>query len=122
MPGGSSSTPARRRSATCCTKSPVSICWPTTKRRTRWNGAPAVRAPGRSRRWWPVVHSGVVTLAHDEIFRKYLHAGAISRDPEAVAALFAEDGVYEAPLMPDGLRLAGRAAIREGIGAVQQDP
>jgi ketosteroid isomerase-like protein len=63
-----------------------------------------------------------VTLSHAEIFRKYLYAGAISRDPDAVAALFAEDGVYEAPLMPGGLRLAGRAAVRDGIGAVQQDP
>ena len=54
-----------------------------------------------------------------------MHAGAISRDPGAVAALFTEDGVYEAPLVPDGdrlpRRLAGRAAIRDGMGAFHRE-
>jgi ketosteroid isomerase-like protein len=63
-----------------------------------------------------------VTLAHEELFKRYLYAGAITRNADAVAALFTEDGVYEAPLAPGGLRLAGRDAIREGIGAMHRDP
>ncbi|QUQ69625.1 nuclear transport factor 2 family protein [Kutzneria sp. CA-103260] len=58
-------------------------------------------------------------MTHKEFFERYLHAGAISRNPDAVAELFAEDGVFEAPLVPEGhrlpRRLAGRAAIRDGI-------
>jgi ketosteroid isomerase-like protein len=65
-----------------------------------------------------------VSLTNREIFERYVHAGAISRDPDAVAAMFTEDGVFEAPLLPDGhplpRRLAGRAAIRAGVGAFQQ--
>ena len=53
-----------------------------------------------------------------------MYAGAISRNPDAVAALFTEDGVYEAPLIPYGhrlpRRLAGRDAIRAGMGAFHQ--
>ena len=66
-----------------------------------------------------------VTLTHKEIFEHYLYAGAISRDPAAVAAMFTEDGVYEAPLLPDGhrlpRRLAGRDAIRAGMSAFHQE-
>ena len=66
-----------------------------------------------------------VTLSHKEIFERYLYAGAVSRDPAAVAALFTEDGVYEAPLIPDGhrlpRRLAGRDAIRAGLGAFHRE-
>jgi ketosteroid isomerase-like protein len=55
-----------------------------------------------------------------------MYAGAISRDPAAVAAMFAEDGVFEAPLVPGGhplpRRLVGRDAIRDGIGAYHQHP
>jgi ketosteroid isomerase-like protein len=62
-----------------------------------------------------------VTLTHKEIFERYMYAGAISRDPGAVAAMFTEDGVYEAPLVPDGhrlpRRLAGRDAIRDTMDA-----
>jgi hypothetical protein len=65
-----------------------------------------------------------VTLTHREIFERYVYAGAISRDPVAVAAMFTDDGVYEAPLVPDGhrlpRRLAGRDAIRAGMGAFQE--
>ncbi|GAA2855734.1 hypothetical protein Acy02nite_08790 [Actinoplanes cyaneus] len=65
-----------------------------------------------------------MTDSHADIYGRYLHAGAISRDPDAFAELFTEDGVYEAPLLPeDGplpRRLTGRAAIRGGIGAFQQ--
>jgi ketosteroid isomerase-like protein len=54
-----------------------------------------------------------------EIFKRYVYAGAITRDPAAVAAMFTEDGVLEAPLVPDGhvlpRRLVGREAIRTGI-------
>lgn len=57
----------------------------------------------------------------EEIFQRYVYAGAMSRDPDAVAALFTEDGVYEAPLAGDGgafpRRLAGREAIRSGLAA-----
>jgi ketosteroid isomerase-like protein len=67
-----------------------------------------------------------VTLTHQEIFQRYLHAGTITRNPEAFADLFTEDGVYECPLVPDGhrlpRRLSGRAAIRDGIGAHHREP
>jgi uncharacterized protein len=67
-----------------------------------------------------------VTLSHAEIFQRYLHAGALTRNPDAVAGLFTEDGVYEAPLVPDGHRLpnrlTGREAIRAGIGAFHEEP
>jgi ketosteroid isomerase-like protein len=66
-----------------------------------------------------------VALTHKEIFERYIYAGAIRRNADLVAELFTEDGVYEAPLAPvDGLlprRLAGREAIRAGIGAFQTD-
>ena len=64
-----------------------------------------------------------VALTHKEVFERYLHAGAISRDPEAIAALFTEDGVYESPLAPGGhpLRhLAGRDEIRAGTSLYHQ--
>ncbi|GIF72603.1 nuclear transport factor 2 family protein [Asanoa siamensis] len=56
-----------------------------------------------------------------EIFQRYIHAGAMTRDPDALAALFTADGVYEAPFARDGdavpRRLAGREAIRAGMAA-----
>jgi ketosteroid isomerase-like protein len=67
-----------------------------------------------------------MALMHKEIFERYLYAGAVTRNPDAVAALFTEDGVYDAPLAPDGhplhRRLVGRDAIRAGIGAYHQQP
>jgi ketosteroid isomerase-like protein len=67
-----------------------------------------------------------VTLTHKEVFERYIFAGAISRNPDAIAELFTEDGVYEAPLVPEDHslphRLAGREAIRSGIGAYHADP
>jgi uncharacterized protein len=67
-----------------------------------------------------------VTLTHQEIFERYAYAGALTRDPDAVAELFTEDGVYEAPLLPDGHRLprvlAGREAIRAGVVAFHREP
>jgi ketosteroid isomerase-like protein len=56
-----------------------------------------------------------------EIFGRYLRAGALSHDADALAELFTEDGVYEAPLVPPGHafpnRLEGREAIRAGMAA-----
>jgi ketosteroid isomerase-like protein len=67
-----------------------------------------------------------VAQTHREIFERYIHAGAILRDPDAVAALFTDDGVYEAPLVPPGhplpRRLNGREGIRGGIGAYHRYP
>ena len=63
---------------------------------------------------------------HREIFERHVYAAAISRDPTAYAAMFTEDGVFEAPLVPDGhplpRRMVGRDAIRAGTGAYQRDP
>lgn len=68
-----------------------------------------------------------MAISHKEIFERYVYAGAITRNPDAIAAMFTEDGVFEAPLVPDGhpllpRRLVGRDAIRAGISAYQQDP
>jgi ketosteroid isomerase-like protein len=66
-----------------------------------------------------------VGLTHKEIFERYMYAGAITRNPEAIAALFTEDGVYESPLVPDGhplRRLVGRDAIRTGTGEFHRQP
>jgi ketosteroid isomerase-like protein len=66
-----------------------------------------------------------VTLTHKETFELYVYAGAIRRDPDAIAEMFTEDGVFEAPLVPPGhslpRRLEGREAIRAGIGAYHED-
>ena len=54
-----------------------------------------------------------------------MHAGPITRDPDAYAELFTDDGVYEAPFVPDDhplRRLTGRAAIRAGVAAYHQMP
>lgn len=62
-----------------------------------------------------------MTQTHQEIFERYVSAGPLRRDADALADLFTDDGVFEAPLVPDGhplpRRLAGREAIRAGIGA-----
>jgi len=63
---------------------------------------------------------------HKEIFERHVYAGAISRDPDAYAAMFTEDGVFEAPLVPEGhplpRRMVGRDAIRAGTSAYQRVP
>jgi hypothetical protein len=41
-----------------------------------------------------------VTADPQEIYRRYLMASAFSRDPDAVAGMFTDDGVLEAPLVP----------------------
>jgi len=60
-----------------------------------------------------------MSQVHKEIFERYVYAGPIRHDPDAVAALFTEDGVFDAPLVPAGhmlpRRLEGREAIRAGI-------
>ncbi|RSS62164.1 nuclear transport factor 2 family protein [Streptomyces sp. WAC07061] len=61
-----------------------------------------------------------------QIFEGYLHAGTVSRDADALAETFTEDGVFEAPLMPDGAafprRLAGREEIRTAMAAYYARP
>ena len=58
-----------------------------------------------------------------EILERYLLAG-LTRDPAAQAALFTDDGVYEAPLLPPGgplpARLEGHEQLREGFAAYQR--
>ncbi|WP_291417528.1 nuclear transport factor 2 family protein [Actinophytocola sp.] len=67
-----------------------------------------------------------MALTHKEIFEKYVYAGAITRNVDAIAEMFTEDGIFEAPLVPDGhplpRRLVGRDAIRAGIGAYHREP
>jgi len=67
-----------------------------------------------------------VVQTHQKVFERYLYTGAILRDADALAALFTDDGVFEAPLVPPGhelpRRLDGRAAIRAGMGAYHQHP
>jgi ketosteroid isomerase-like protein len=67
-----------------------------------------------------------VALTHKEIFERYVYAGAITRNPDAITAMFTEDGVFDAPLVPDGhplrRRLVGRDAIRTGISVYHQQP
>jgi len=66
-----------------------------------------------------------VGLTHKEIFEQYLYAGAITRNPEALAALFTDDGVYDAPLVPGDHplhHLVGREAIRAGAAAYHEQP
>jgi uncharacterized protein len=67
----------------------------------------------------------IVAFTHKEIFERYVYAGAITRSPDAIAAMFTEDGVYDSPLAPDGhplRRLVGRDAIRTGTSAYHQQP
>ncbi|MFF2144479.1 nuclear transport factor 2 family protein [Kitasatospora sp. NPDC058190] len=56
-----------------------------------------------------------------EIFQRYLHAGPLTRDADALAETFTEDGAFEAPFMPVGgalpRRIVGRAAIRAAMVA-----
>jgi ketosteroid isomerase-like protein len=60
-----------------------------------------------------------VELTHQEIFERYVYAGAITRNADAIAEMFTEDGVFDAPLVDEGHplrhRLVGRDAIRAGI-------
>jgi len=54
-----------------------------------------------------------------------MYAGAFTRNPDAIAAMFTEDGVYHAPLVPADHplhRLVGRDAIRTGTSVYHQQP
>jgi ketosteroid isomerase-like protein len=63
-------------------------------------------------------------MTHEEIYQRYLYAGALTRDADALAELFAPDGVVESPLVPEGheypRRLEGREQIRAGMAAYYQ--
>jgi ketosteroid isomerase-like protein len=67
-----------------------------------------------------------VALTHQEVFERYAYAGSVARDPDAMAAMFTEDGVLDTPLVPAGHplhgRLVGRDAIRAGIRLYHQQP
>ncbi|MFD5466040.1 nuclear transport factor 2 family protein [Kitasatospora sp. NPDC127059] len=56
-----------------------------------------------------------------EIFQSYVYAGAMTRNADALAECFTEDGVFEAPLVPAGAafprRLEGREEIRSVMAA-----
>ncbi|GAB7183801.1 nuclear transport factor 2 family protein [Kitasatospora sp. Ki12] len=56
-----------------------------------------------------------------EIFQSYVHAGPLTRDADALAENFTEDGVLEVPLLPAGAalprRIEGREAIRATMAA-----
>lgn len=62
-------------------------------------------------------------MTPQELFERHLYAGMTS-DAEAQAALYADDGIFEAPLMPEGSefprRLEGRDALREGFAAMHR--
>ncbi|MFI8929441.1 nuclear transport factor 2 family protein [Streptomyces sp. NPDC053474] len=56
-----------------------------------------------------------------EIFERYVYAGSMTHNADAVAETFTEDGVFEAPLVPADAafprRLVGRAEIRTALAA-----
>ncbi|MCW7941400.1 hypothetical protein AAW14_04950 [Streptomyces hygroscopicus] len=62
-----------------------------------------------------------MSTSPQEIFESYVYAGALTRNADALAENFTEDGVFEAPLMPaDAVfprRLEGREEIRRGMAA-----
>ena len=61
-----------------------------------------------------------------EIFESYLYAGTVSRNADALAESFTEDGIFEAPLMSVGAafprRLVGREEIRSAMAAYYDQP
>ncbi|MGW2541145.1 nuclear transport factor 2 family protein [Kitasatospora sp. NPDC001574] len=56
-----------------------------------------------------------------QIFQSYVYAGSLTRNADALAENFTEDGVLEAPLMPTGAafprKLVGREEIRRTMAA-----
>jgi len=60
-----------------------------------------------------------VPATPQEIYQRYLRAGPLTQNADAVAEMFAVDGVFEAPLVPVGRafprRLEGREEIRKGL-------
>jgi ketosteroid isomerase-like protein len=65
-----------------------------------------------------------VPATPQEIFERYIRAGAITRNADALAELFTPDGVFEAPLVPPGhalpRRMEGRTEIRDGMAVYHQ--
>jgi hypothetical protein len=55
-----------------------------------------------------------VTADQQEIYLRYLRAGAFARDADALAELFTADGVLEAPLVPR-LRTRARGLIENRL-------
>ncbi|MFI1100494.1 nuclear transport factor 2 family protein [Streptomyces melanogenes] len=62
-----------------------------------------------------------MSVSPQEIFQKYVYAGALTRNADALAELFTEDGVLEAPLVPADAafprRTEGREEIRRAMSA-----
>jgi len=60
----------------------------------------------------------------EELYQRYVWASAMTRNPDALAGLFAADGVLESPLVPPGRdyprRLEGREQIRAAMAAYYQ--
>ncbi|MEU5539735.1 nuclear transport factor 2 family protein [Streptomyces sp. NPDC020362] len=56
-----------------------------------------------------------------EIFQRYVYAGPLTRNADALAESFTEDGIFEAPLVPADAafprRLQGREEIRRAMAA-----
>jgi ketosteroid isomerase-like protein len=63
-------------------------------------------------------------MTPEELYRRYLWAGAMTRNADALADLFAADGVLESPLIPPGheypRRLEGPEEIRAAMAAFYQ--
>jgi ketosteroid isomerase-like protein len=63
-------------------------------------------------------------MTPQEIYQRYVRAGAMTRNADALADLFAIDGVLEAPLVPPGhdypRRMEGREQIRVAMAAYYQ--
>lgn len=71
--------------------------------------------------WSSTSREAAVSRTPKQIFESYVYAGAMTRNADALAESFTEDGVFEAPLMPaDAVfprRLAGREEIRSAMAA-----
>ena len=67
-----------------------------------------------------------VSRTPQEIFESYIYAGTVSRNADALAESFTEDGIFEAPLMPADAafprRLVGREEIRTAMSAYYEQP
>jgi ketosteroid isomerase-like protein len=67
-----------------------------------------------------------VSRTPQEIFESYIYAGTVSRNADALAESFTEDGIFEAPLVPADTafprRLVGREEIRSAMAAYYERP
>jgi ketosteroid isomerase-like protein len=67
-----------------------------------------------------------VSATPQQIFERYIWAGAMTRNADALAEMFTVDGVLEAPLVPAGrafpARMEGREEIRKGLAAYYKRP